>query len=145
MPLDGLTSGIDHKLVLTDVNGVQNFALIESFTSKEDATVDKLIQMDGNVRHPKFHVGWSGSFVLQRNSDLTDSYFANQEALYYQGVDQQDLTILETIQENDGTVTQWQYQRVVLTLEDAGDFSGNAIVKQTVSFMAARKVALLTG
>ena len=143
MPLDGLTSGIDHKLVFTDVNGVENFQLIESFTSKEDATVDKLIQMDGNVRHPKFHVGWSGSFVLERNGAFTDAYFAAQEAAYYQGIDQQDITILETIQENDGTVSQWQYQRVVLTLEDAGNFSGTEIVKQNISFMAARKIQLV--
>ena len=142
MPLDGLTSGIDHKLTFTDINGVEQFALIESFTSKEDATTDKLIQMDGNVRHPKFHQGWSGSFVLQRNSSFTDAYFAAQEASYYIGLDQVPATITETITENDGTVSQWQYTGVILTLEDAGSYSGTEIVKQSVSFMAARKFKL---
>lgn len=143
MPLDGLTSGIDHKITFTDVNGVETFALIESFTSKEDAVTDKLIQMDGNVRHPKFHQGWSGSFVLQRNSDFTDAYFAAQESSYYQGIDQIPLTITETIQENNGTVSQFQYSQVVITLDDAGSYSGTEIVKQRVSFMAARKFQLV--
>ena len=62
MPLDGLTSGIDTKITFTDINGVETFALLESFTSKEDATVDKLVQINGQVRHPKFHQGWSGTF-----------------------------------------------------------------------------------
>lgn len=143
MPLDGLTSGIDHKITFTDVNGVENFALLENFTSKEDATVDKLIQMDGNVRHPKFHQGWSGSFTLQRNSPFTDAYFAAQEASYYQGLDQIPVTISETITENDGTVSQWQYSGVVLVYENAGNYSGVEIVKQSVSFMANRKFQLV--
>lgn len=143
MPLDGLTSGIDHKITFVDINGVEQYSLLESFTSKEDATVSKEIQMDGNVRHPKFHVGWSGSFVLQRNSPFADSYFAAQEASYYLGADQLNLTITETIQENDGSVSQWQYAGVVLVYEDAGNYSGTEIVKQRVSFMCARKFQLV--
>lgn len=142
MPLDGLTSGIDHKITFTDINGVENFALIESFTSKEDATTDKLIQMDGNVRHPKFHQGWSGTIVLQRNSNFIDAYFAAQEASYYAGLDQIPVTITETITENDGTVSQWQYQQCVLTLDDAGSYSGTEIVKERMTFMASRKIKL---
>lgn len=142
MPLNGLTSGIDHKVTFTDINGVEQFAIVESFQSKEDATVGKLIAMDGTVRHPKFHQGWSGSFVLQRNSDFTDAYIASQEASYYLGLDQLPVTITETITENDGTVSQYQYTNVVLTLDDAGMYSGTDIVKQTVTFMASRKINL---
>lgn len=142
MPLNGLTSGIDHKITITDVNGVEQFSIIESFSSKEDATTDKIIAMDGTVRHPKFHQGWSGTFVLERNTPFTDAYFAAQEASYYLGADQIAATITETITENDGTVSQWQYTGCVLTLEDAGSYSGTEIVKQSVSFMGARKFQL---
>ena len=142
MPLNGLTSGIDTRISFIDVNGVEHFALVESFTSKEDATTDKLIQIDGNVRHPKFHQGWLGSFVLQRNSSFTDAYFAAQEASYYLGIDQIPVTITQTITENDGSVSQWQYTQCVITLEDAGNYSGTEIVKQNVSFMGARKLQL---
>jgi len=143
MPLDGLTSGIDHKITITDINGVQQFSIIEDFSAKEDAPISTQIAMDGQVRHPKFHQGWSGSFTLQRNTPFTDTYFALQEASYYLGADQIPATITETITENDGTVSQWQYSQVVLVFDDAGTFSGTDIVKQRVSFMAARRFKLV--
>lgn len=143
MPLDGLTSGIDHKIVITDINGVENFAIIENFTAKEDAPVDKIVAMDGTVRHPKFHQGWSGSFTIERNSAFQDSYFAAQESSYYLGLDQIPVTITETITENDGTVSQWQFSQVVLVFDTIGSFSGTEIVKQSVSFMAARRFQLV--
>src|SRR5271166_5234906 len=123
MPLDGLTSGIDHKITITDLNGVQQFAIIENFTAKEDAPVDKIVAMDGTVRHPKFHQGWSGSFTLERNSAFQDSYFAQQEASYYLGADQVPVVITETITENDGSVSQWQFSQVVLVFDNAGNYS----------------------
>lgn len=140
MPLNGLSSGIDHKITFTDVNGVVNFAIIENFNSKEDATTDKVIAMDGTVRHPKFHQGWSGSFTLERNSDFMDAYIASQESSYYLGADQLPITITETIEENNGTISQWQYTNVVIYLEDAGNYSGTEIVKQRATFMASRKL-----
>jgi len=142
MPLNGLTSGIDVKITFTDLNGVEQFALVESFTSREDAPVGKEIQIDGNVRHPKFHQGWSGSFVLQRNSNFTDAYFATQEASYYLGQDQLPVVITETITESNGTVSSYQYTNVVLVFENAGNYSGTEIVKQTVTFMASRRLNL---
>lgn len=143
MPANGLSTGIDHKLVFNDVNGVQNFMIIESFSAKEDATTNKEIAIDGNVRHPKFHQGWSGSFTLQRNNNNMDRYIALQEAAYYRGVDQVPMTISETITEVDGTVTKYQYTNVVIVLGDAGTWSGTDIVKQNVSFEASRKNLLL--
>jgi hypothetical protein len=143
MPLDGLTSGIDTKLTFTDANGVEQFALLESFNSKEDAPIETQIQIDGQVRHPKFHQGWSGSFMLQRNSAFQDTFFALQEAAYYQGLDQIPATITQTIQENDGSVSQWQYTQVVMSFDDAGTYSGTDIVKQRVSFNAARRLQLV--
>lgn len=143
MPLNGLTSGIDTVVTFTDLNGVQQFAIVENFTSQEDATVGKEIAIDGTVRHPKFHQGWSGSFTMQRNSNFTDAYFAAQEATYYLGGDQIPVTINQTITENDGTVSQYQYTNVVLKLDNSGNYSGTEIVKEQVSFMGARKINLV--
>lgn len=143
MPLNGLSSGIDSKITFTDINGVQNFTIIENFTSKEDATTDKIVAMDGSVRHPKFHQGWSGSFTLERNSNFMDNYIAAQEAAYYQGLDQIPVTITQTITENNGTVSQYQFTQCVLYLEDAGNYSGTEIVKQNVSYVSSRKLQLV--
>lgn len=143
MAANGLSTGIDHKLVFTDVNGNQQFVIIENFTSKEDAVMDKVIAMDGTVRHPKFHEGWSGSFTLQRSNNVMDNYIALQEASYYLGQDQLPMTITETISEPDGTTSQYQYTNTVIMLEDAGNWSGTEIVRQRISFMASRKIELV--
>lgn len=143
MPVNGLSSGIDHKLVFTDVNGIQQFVIIENFTAKEDAVMDKVISMDGTVRHPKFHEGWSGSFTLERSNNVMDNYIALQEASYYQGTDQLPITITETISEPNGTTSQYQFTGVVITMEDAGNWSGTEIVRQRISFMASRRIELV--
>jgi hypothetical protein len=143
MPANGLSTGIDHKLVFVDINGVEQFVIIENFTAKEDAVVGKEIAIDGTVRHPKFHEGWSGSFTLQRSSNFQDNYFALQEASYYQGVDQLPIVINETITETSGILSQYQYTNVVLTFESAGNWSGTEIVKQNITFMASRRLELV--
>jgi len=143
MAANGLSTGIDHKLTFTDINGVQNFVILENFTAKEDATTDKVVAMDGTVRHPKFHVGWSGSFSLQRSSNVMDNYFALQEASYYQGVDQLPMTITETITEPSGVVSTYQYTNVVIVFDDAGNWSGTEIVRQRISFLASRRQQLV--
>lgn len=143
MAANGLSTGIDHKLTFTDINGVQNFVILENFTVKEDATMDKVVAMDGTVRHPKFHVGWSGSFTLQRASNVMDNYIALQEASYYQGTDQLPITITETISEPSGVVSTYQYTNVVIVLDDAGNWSGTEIVRQRISFMASRRQELV--
>lgn len=142
MPANGLNTGIDHKIVFTDATGVLQYAILESFSAKEDATTDKVVAMDGTVRHPKFHQGWSGSFVLERSDNVMDKYIALQEASYYRGVDQIPMTITETITEINGTVSKYQYTNVVVTLDDAGTWSGTEIVKQSISFQASRKILL---
>lgn len=143
MPANGLSTGIDSKLSFVDINGVQRFMIIESVVSKEDAAVGKQIAMDGTVRHPKFHQGWSGTFVLQRSDNSMDNYIALQEASYYQGVDQVPMTITQTITEVSGSISQYQFTNVVITLEDAGMYSGTDIVKQTVAFAASRKLEIV--
>lgn len=142
MPLNGLTSGIDSKITFIDITGVLRFAILESFTAKEDATTGKEIAIDGSVRHPKFHQGWSGSFVLERGSNFMDAYIATQETNYNLGLDQIPVTITQTITETDGTVSQYQYINCVVTLENSGNYSGTEIAKQNCTFMASRKIEL---
>lgn len=140
--LDGLTSGISQTLTMTDVNGVKEFAIIESFTANENADVQDHTAIDGITRHPKFYMGWHGSFVVQRSTPALDNYFADQERIYYQGGDQVNVTITQTIKEINGAISQWQYTDCVLSLTDGGGYSGTSIVKESVSFKARRKIKL---
>lgn len=143
MPLNGLNSGIDVTLKFTDINGVQKFAILESFTSSENANVPDHVSIDGLNRLPKFHLGWKGTFVFQRNSNAIDDYIVLQESQYYLGADQLPGTITQTVKGNNGSLTQYQYTNVVLVLEDAGMYSGTDIVKQTLTFSASRRIQLI--
>lgn len=139
MPSNGLNFGIDAKITFTDGSGVQQFALLESFTSAEVANVTPRVQMNGVTLFPKLDRHWRGTFVFQRNSNVIDNYIAVQEAVFYAGGDQVPGTIHETITEISGAISQYIYTNVVLTLEDAGMWSGTDIVKQTFSFVASRR------
>ena len=142
MPANGLSTGIDTKIYFSDANGVQQFAILESFQCAENANTPEKVGIDGTTRFPKFHLGWKGTFTFQRNSDVLDSYIAVQESLYYLGVDQLPGTITQTIIEIDGSVSQYSYSNVVLVLEDGGTWSGTDIVTQKFSFNASRKQKL---
>jgi len=142
MPANGLNIGIDVKITFSDADGVHQFAILESFAAAENATVNEKVAIDGTTRFPKMHMGWSGTFTFQRNSNVLDKYIALQEAQYYVGSDQLPGTITQTITEIGGALTQIQYTNVVLVLEDAGTFSGTEIVTQRFSFKASRRQLL---
>ncbi len=138
-PLNGLSTGIQHQLVLVDSTGVQQFVAIESFTSKYETERIKRIAIDGVIRYKRLEQGLSGSFKIQRLSPVIEAYFANAADLYYSGLDQDPVTINETILENNGSVTQYQYVNCVLLFEDQGTWSGTDTVDQMVSFEGALK------
>ncbi|MFD2271836.1 hypothetical protein ACFS07_13390 [Undibacterium arcticum] len=50
------------------------------------------------------------------------------------------VTITETIQEVSGSISQYRYLQVLLTLEDAGNYKGDDSVHQKMRFVAARRV-----
>lgn len=139
---DGLTSGQSATVNWTDINGNKQYAILESFTYKEDADIPDETAMDGITRHPKFFKGWSGGAVYQRGNNVLDQYFAQQERIYYNGGDQIDLTITLTIKELNGAISQYQFVSAVMTMEDGGSYNGTAIVKQSVMWKAKRRMAL---
>ena len=69
-----------------------------------------------------------------------DDYWSQLEAAYYNGSNELPVTITETIQEVNGSISQYRYLQVLLTIEDAGMFKGDASVHQKVRFVAARRV-----
>lgn len=142
MPVNGFSVGRDVTLNINDQNGALTFGLITHFTSKPDVIDKKVTGLDGLARHVIFHDGWSGSFDLERDDNTLDDYWALLETNYYMGVNQQSATIIETITEVDGSVSQYLYTGVIFKLEDAGEWKGEETVKQKLSFLASRRLKL---
>lgn len=139
MPLNGFSVGRDIALTLIGPTGPINLSLITSFKSKPDITDQKIKGLDGITRHVRFPDGWSGTFQIERQDSTLDDYYAQLEANYYAGMNETSVTLTETITEVDGSVSQYQYTGVLLKLDDAGEWKGDATVKQSVSFVAQRR------
>jgi hypothetical protein len=140
MPVNSFSVGRDVSLDIIASTGPLRFSLITGFNSKPDITDSKIKGLDGITRHVRFPDGWSGGFSIERQDSTVDDYFAQLEANYYAGLNEQPVTITETITEVSGAVTQYRYMMVLLKLDDAGSWEGDKSVKQKISFMAARRL-----
>ena len=140
MPLNGYSVGRDISLNIIGQSGPLAFSQITGFKSKPDTTDQKIKGLDGITRHLRFPDGWSGSFAIERQDSTLDDYWAQLEANYYAGINEQPISITQTIQEVNGSISQYRYLQVLLTIDDAGDYEGDKSVKQTLKFVAARRV-----
>ena len=142
MPLNGFSVGRDISLDIIGPSGPLRFNQVTGFDSKPDTTDQKIKGLDGITRHLRFPDGWSGSFSLERQDSTVDDYFAQVEANYYAGRNEQPITITETIREANGSISQYRYLQVLLKLDSAGSWAGDKSVPQKISFVAARRVKI---
>lgn len=88
----------------------------------------------------RFFDGWSGSFHIERRDSTVDDYFVQLEAAYYAGLNEQAASITDIKQEPNGAITVYRYFGVLLDLTDAGNWAGDATVKQAINFVAERRI-----
>ncbi len=142
MPVNGFSVGRDVSLSIVTASGPLRLSLITGFSAKPNTKDQPIKGMDGVTRHLRLPDGWAGSFDVERQDSTVDDYFAQLEANYYAGQNEAPATITETITEPNGSVTQYRYTGVLLKLDDAGSWTGDASVKQRLSFIASRKLKL---
>jgi hypothetical protein len=122
---------------------VVTFNNLTEFESKQIVAEPKSWPLNGPPIFLMIPDGWDGSFDLDRADSNADSFFASQEALYYAGFPIVSATINETIANPDGSLSQFMYVGVVLTLEDAGKKKGDDLVKMKVKFKASTRTQIL--
>lgn len=140
MPINGFSVGRDQTLTIVANGAPVRFSGITGFRSKQDTTEQKIVLIDGNIEHLRFFQGWSGSFTLERRNGVLDRFFNTLEANYYLGVSELPVFIDQVIREADGSVTSEQYTKVLLKLDDAGEWRGDSNVKQALSFIGSRRI-----
>lgn len=140
MPLNSYTVGRDVSLNIIGPNGPLNFSQVVGFQSKPDTTDQKIKGLDGVTRHLRFPDGWSGKFDIERQDSTLDDYWAQIENNYYAGLNETPISITETIREVNGSISQYRYVDVLLTIDDAGSYAGDKSVKQSVKFVSARRL-----
>jgi hypothetical protein len=144
MPQGQFNLGRDIGLtIFTPQAGPLTLNTIKSFKSKSDDNVQKIILINGITDHLRFFQGWSGSFDIERANAVLDQYFALLESNYFLGIPEAAASITETIQEVNGTVSQYRYPGVILSFSDAGDYTGDKSVSQSLSFVSRRRIQIV--
>lgn len=142
MPANGYSVGRDISLDIIGPNGPLRFPVRTGFQAQQQTSDLKVRRADGIVDHVILPDGWSGSFDFERTGPQLDNYFAGQEDKYFNGQNLDVVSITETVQEPDGSLSQWRYTRCVLQYADAGAKSGGDTVKQKVNWMASRRIKI---
>lgn len=141
MPLQGYSVGRDITLVVILPGGLAlQLGIVTSWNAKQETTDQRVKRIDGNTDHLRFFDGWSGSFKMERDGPAIDQYFADLEANFFAGDDEPPATIVQTISEPDGSVSEFRFERVLLRYDDAGEWGSDKSVSQALSFMAARRI-----
>jgi hypothetical protein len=140
MPLNNYTIGRDISLNIIGPNGPLAFSQIIGFQSKPDTTDQKIKGLDGVTRHLRFPDGWSGTFELERQNSTLDDYWVQLEDNYYAGLNETPISVTETIREVNGSISQYRYVDVLLTIDDAGSYKGDKSVNQKIKFVSARRL-----
>ncbi len=86
--------------------------------------------------------GWRGTITYDRTDGRMDRYFAFRERMFHAGGNLPPCTIVETITEADGSVSQYRYVDVSPTF-NAGQARTNEKVEQTISWTASRRELMI--
>jgi hypothetical protein len=86
--------------------------------------------------------GWTLDFTFDRVGSELDNIFVNAEQDYWEGSGNLlSFSILQTIlNANDGSTSQYEFQNLAIKLDDAGEFSSNAVVPMKVMGRCSRRV-----
>jgi hypothetical protein len=140
MPANGFNVGSDVTLDIRTGRGTLRARIRTGFTKKQMTKDLESEGADGVNRYAYLPAGWEGSMDYDRGNSEIDDLFAQREADYYGGLDTDEVTITETIQEVGGGLSQYRYTGVCLKLDDGGDSGGQKLIKQKVGFKASRRI-----
>jgi hypothetical protein len=140
MPMNNFSVGRDITIAITTPKGELVLHTLTKFSSKQDVTSNKVKLLDGRIIHQRFPDGWSGTADVERADGTLDDYMAAIEEGYYAGQNELPCSITEIIEEPNGGVSEYQYTGVIFTLANAGDWAGDTTVKQSLSWMASRRI-----
>lgn len=139
MSVNNLSVGKDIVISFNGPNGPVKFDRVKMFSSKQKTSNRETAALDGVNRHVNIPMGWEGSFEAERVGNSIDEFFQILEDNYYAGRNIPTLTITETITEANGSLTQYQYIGVVLTLDSAGDWKADDYVTQKITFSSEKR------
>jgi hypothetical protein len=139
MPINSFSIGRDCQLVVIGPQGRVDLTYVSGFESRQMTQSVRLDRLDGVPMGAELPKGWEGSFEVERgNSDL-DDFIAQAEQIFFAVGSLPAGTIYQYVAEVDGSTSTYQYSGVVFKLANAGDWRGDASVKQKLEFFATQR------
>ena len=111
---------------------------ITMFSIHSTPVSDTSVQINGDIRFVEIPQGFTGSIEADRTNNAIENYWAGYETAYYNGVNLLPSTITQTITEPNGNITRMIARGVMFSSGDFGNWVGNSIIKQRLSFKASR-------
>jgi hypothetical protein len=134
--------GRDSQLVVLGPFGRIDLEHVTGFESRQVTASVRVNRLDGTQIGAELPKGWEGSFELERGNSDADDFIAQAEAAFYNGTFIPAGTLYQYVNETDGSVSTYQYDAVVFKLANAGQWRGDAPVKQKLEFFASTRVRL---
>lgn len=142
MPVNNMSIGKDVSVVIITPTGALNIpsAAITNFSVQPVTENESRIGMDGITRALVVPTAYQGSFDVDRMNSSVEDWWNAVENAYFSGQNIPSGTITETIQNPDGSISQYRYIGVMFDLNDLGSREPTKVIKQKLGFVASRRV-----
>ena len=139
MPISIFSVGRDTQLVVIGPAGRIDLTHVTGFESRQLTQSIRVNRLDGNHLGAEIPKGWEGSFEIERGGSTVEDFIASMEQSYFNGDIGSTGSMYQYVTEPDGSTSTYQYDSVVFRLVNAGQWRGDAAVKQKLEFFASRR------
>lgn len=145
MPVNNLSIGHDVTVTIFDTTtqSVVSFPARTGFSAEPITKTINSEPLNGPPLFAEAPNGWRGTLDFDRTDPSIDIYFANYETAYYNGNNPVNGTITQTIQEKDGSVTQFEFTGVAMKLAQAGMWKAAEKVAMRIDWNASQRERIL--
>jgi len=142
MSISTFSVGRDTQLVVIGPSGRIDLTHVTAFDSRQVTQSIRVNRLDGNQMGMELPKGWEGSFELERGDSVVEDFIADLEQSYFNGSMNELGSMYQYVSEVDGSTSTYQYDSVVFHLTNAGQWRGDAAVKQKLEFFASRRMRI---
>lgn len=141
MPINNISIGHDMSVDVFDTvaGKVVSLPSITGFSAEPQTKQIQSQPLDDAPLYAELPDGWKGTIDFDRTDNRVDLFFADRESRYYKGQNLFNLTIMQTIKEQDNSVSQYRFKGVALKLAQAGQWKAQDKVSLRVDWVASKR------
>ncbi len=146
MPANSFSTGRDCQLVVIGPSGPNGEAgrrvdltHVTGFESRQLTHPIRIDRLDGIHIAAELPKGWEGHFEIERGSSAADDFADELEQAWHVNGVLEGGTLYQYVNEADGSISTFQFDGAVFKLASAGQWKGDASVKQRLDFFASRR------